>query len=145
MPGFNTERNTRFGRVMAVGRVVGFWVLLTGTPAQAAVSESAFPAIQLRQELRPQEKAISSNQVAIMQYNTGHRSGPGRAEAQFNLGLFYAEGTGVNQDPSEAVKWWGMAAKQGLAAAQFNLGLMYMKGGGIEGNQEEAVRLGRLS
>ncbi|MDH3563858.1 MAG: hypothetical protein OEN49_10780, partial [Gammaproteobacteria bacterium] len=48
-------------------------------------------------------------------------------------------------DPAEAVKWWGLAAKQGLAAAQFNLGLMYMKGDGIDENPDEAVRLWRLS
>jgi TPR repeat protein len=69
----------------------------------------------------------------------------GHAEAQFNLGLFYAEGNGVRPDPAEAVKWWGLAANQGLAEAQFNLGLMYMKGEGIDENQDEAVRLWRLS
>ena len=69
----------------------------------------------------------------------------GHSEAQFNLGLYYAEGTGVKPDPAEAVKWWAMAAKQGYAAAQFNLGLMYMKGEGVDENQDEAVRLWRMS
>ena len=43
----------------------------------------------------------------------------GDAQAQFNLGLMYANGTGVTQDYKEAVKWCRMAAEQGHAKAQF--------------------------
>ena len=46
----------------------------------------------------------------------------GDAEAQFNLGVMYANGRGVPQDDSEAVRWYRLAADQGHAGAQFNLG-----------------------
>ena len=36
-----------------------------------------------------------------------------------------------NQDYSEAVKWYRMAAEQGDAMAQFSLGVMYYKGQGV--------------
>ena len=53
------------------------------------------------------------------------------AQAQFNLGAMYFKGDGVPQDYKEAVKWWRLAAEQGLAQAQYNLGVMYGKGQGV--------------
>ena len=45
----------------------------------------------------------------------------GDANAQFNLGLMYDNGTGVLQDYKTAVKWYRLAAKQGNAFAQYRL------------------------
>ena len=36
--------------------------------------------------------------------------------AQYNLGVFYANGEGVEQDFKEAVKWYQKAADQGDVA-----------------------------
>jgi TPR repeat protein len=36
----------------------------------------------------------------------------GDADAQFRVGLIYAEGAGVPRDGAEAVKWFRMAAHQ---------------------------------
>jgi len=55
----------------------------------------------------------------------------GDAEAQYNLGVMYAQGLGVTQNYAEAVKWYRKAAEQGYAAAQFNLGGMYHQGQGV--------------
>ena len=52
----------------------------------------------------------------------------GDAEAQFTLSSRYAEGIGVPQDDTEAVKWLRRAAEQGLAEAQLVLGFMYSEG-----------------
>ena len=40
-------------------------------------------------------------------------------------------GDGVPQDYKTAVKWWTIAAEQGLAVAQNNLGFMYHTGDGV--------------
>jgi len=69
----------------------------------------------------------------------------GTAEAQFNLGLIYANGRGVPQDHKEAVKWFRLSGEQGFAEAQFNLGLMYAKGRGVPQDHKEAVKWYRLS
>ena len=37
----------------------------------------------------------------------------GDADGQLNLGLSYAEGSGVECDYQEAKKWWRLAAEQG--------------------------------
>ncbi|MBJ1839458.1 sel1 repeat family protein, partial [Neisseria meningitidis] len=55
----------------------------------------------------------------------------GDTQAQFNLGMMYAEGRGVRQDYAEAVRWTRQAADQGDAQAQFLLGLMYAEGRGV--------------
>ena len=55
----------------------------------------------------------------------------GNAEAQYNLGVMYAEGKGVPQDDRAAVQWWRKAAAQGDAEAQYNLGLSYRTGRGV--------------
>jgi TPR repeat protein len=43
------------------------------------------------------------------------------ADAQYNLGLMYDMGQGVPQNDAEALKWYGLAAKQGNARAQASL------------------------
>ena len=45
----------------------------------------------------------------------------GDAEAQYELGMCYARGDGVNKDFAEAVKWWRKAAQQGVQDAKIRL------------------------
>ena len=52
----------------------------------------------------------------------------GVAEAQFSLGLKYANGEGAAQDYSQAELWYLKAAGQKHALAHFNLGVMYANG-----------------
>ncbi|MDE2680034.1 MAG: LysM peptidoglycan-binding domain-containing protein [Verrucomicrobiota bacterium] len=53
---------------------------------------------------------------------------PGARIAQFNLGMLYEQGKGVNKDHPRAAKWHLLAAKSGLADAQFALGYLLEKG-----------------
>lgn len=55
----------------------------------------------------------------------------GIAQAQFNLGLMYAQGQGVVQDDEEAVKWYKLAGAQGQVSALHNLCVMYANGRGV--------------
>ncbi len=50
----------------------------------------------------------------------------------------YAKGKGVPKDDAEAVKWYRLAAAQGLARAQFNLGTMYDNGNGVPEDNVQA-------
>ena len=69
----------------------------------------------------------------------------GDADAQFNLGVMYADGEGVPQDYQEAVKWYRLAAEQGYADAQANLGARYDTGRGVSQDYQEAVKWYRLA
>ena len=53
---------------------------------------------------------LYSDQTSLLQ----NRANQGDKEAQFNLGLMYAEGRGVNEDEKKAVKWFTLAAEQGI-------------------------------
>jgi len=69
----------------------------------------------------------------------------GDASAQHALAVVYADGRGVSQDMTEAVRWWRVAADQGYAAAQNALGLAYASGLGVVVDRDEAMRLWRAA
>jgi len=57
----------------------------------------------------------------------------------------YAYGEGVEQNDTETVRRWRLAADQGDANAQFGLGMAYENGRGVEQDFAEAVRWYRLA
>ena len=64
----------------------------------------------------------------------------GIADAQYNLGVCYANGQGVAKNMAEAVRWYRKAAEQGHTKAQYNLGWCYYMGNGVHRNYAEAVK-----
>jgi len=65
----------------------------------------------------------------------------GHVVSQFNLGVMYANGRNVNQNYTEAVKWYRLAADGGHLGAQYNLGVMHHNGDGTPRNDRAAVLL----
>src|SRR5690242_1062621 len=61
-------------------------------------------------------------QVAYREWKASAEAG--EAEAEFDLGLLYAQGFGVRRDLTEAANWYRKAAQQGNAEAEFALGQM---------------------
>jgi uncharacterized protein len=55
----------------------------------------------------------------------------GAADAQYSLGVLYANGHGVPQDYVQARQWYEQAAAQRFAEAQYNLGVVYTNGLGV--------------
>ena len=51
-----------------------------------------------------------------------HGAGPDDAKGQFQRGLAYRDGVGIDADPAEAIRWFRLAAEQGHAEAQFVYG-----------------------
>lgn len=64
----------------------------------------------------------------------------GDASVQYNLGVCYANGTGVEQNYIKAVGYYQQAAEQGFAEAQYDLAVCYTKGQGVEQNDTEALK-----
>ncbi len=54
-----------------------------------------------------------------------HSAEQGNADAQFALGVMYIDGRGVPKDDATAMKWFGLAAEQGLVMAMSRLGKHY--------------------
>ncbi len=63
----------------------------------------------------------------------------GNVISQYNLGLCYARGDGVDVDLVEAVRWFRKAAEQGLPQAQYNLGMCLSRGAGVAKNEVEGA------
>jgi uncharacterized protein len=70
-------------------------------------------------------------------YETAER---GDAEAQFNLGMMYSTGLGIEKDDAAAFRWIHKAAEQGHAEAEFIIGLMFDEGRGTAKDEGEAVK-----
>lgn len=69
----------------------------------------------------------------------------GDANAQYGMGLLYANGFGVPLDDNEALKWYRLAADQDHGMAENNLGVMYANGWGVPQSDEEAFKWYRLA
>lgn len=69
----------------------------------------------------------------------------GDVEAQYNLGVMYDEGAGVEQDLAIAADWYRKAAEQGFIDAQTNLGMMYYYGHGVTCDYHEAAKWFQLA
>jgi len=63
----------------------------------------------------------------------------GDAEAQFQLGLEFANGADTAPDFQQAAQWYRKAADQNHAPAHFNLGTLYAKGQGVPRDDTQAV------
>ena len=61
--------------------------------------------------------------------------------AQYNLGLMYKKGIGVEADKKEAFGWFLLAADSGHMLAKYALGKMYYHGDGVKKNYTKALNL----
>jgi TPR repeat protein len=60
-------------------------------------------------------------------------------EAQYNLGLLYSDGLGVEKNNYTARYWFERAAKQNLLDAQYKLGLISHFGDDVSRSEEQAI------
>lgn len=67
------------------------------------------------------------------------RAKGGDADAQFSLGLRFANGHGPGLDYAQAARWYLKAAEQSHALAQFNLGVMYAEGQGMAVDKHQSL------
>ena len=65
----------------------------------------------------------------------------GHAEAQYRLGVMFANAEGMALDYAEAAAWLRRAADQGLGRAQSILAWLYASGYGVQQDDREAGRL----
>jgi Sel1 repeat len=97
-------------------------------------------AMKGRKQDRHEETRGASDSERLFS-NLVRRATRGEADAQFSLGVCYANGTDVvEKDEEEAVRWYRKAAEQGDALAQCYLALCYASGVGIAKNEREAAR-----
>lgn len=69
----------------------------------------------------------------------------GSASAQYELGLLYEYGRGVNQVDTSAVYWYKKSAAQFFPNALYRLAILYDNGWGLEINRERALEFYKLA
>src|SRR5580765_3633016 len=89
-------------------------------------------------------KLFSSPEIPQTE-STQSKADHGDAEAQFRLGLNFANAAGAAQDYAQAAVWYLKAADQSHALAQFNLGVMYARGQGVPMDEAKACGWIRLA
>ncbi|MDD5052003.1 MAG: tetratricopeptide repeat protein [Sulfuricurvum sp.] len=63
--------------------------------------------------------------------------------AEYQVGVIYEHGIGIDKNETQAAKWYEKAAHQGYIDAQYNLAIMYASGRGV--SKDEAVAMMWLS
>ncbi|KTD67973.1 TPR repeat protein [Legionella steelei] len=63
----------------------------------------------------------------------------GNRKSQYNLGMAYYEGYGLDNDKKKALFWLIKAAENGEEKAQYNVGIMYLRGEGTIKNKNKAL------
>src|SRR6185312_7224307 len=86
-------------------------------------------------EKRPCTEQISTELKTVIK----HICAP--ASAQYNLGVQYQNGVGVEKNYKKAVEYYKKAVEQGHVESQCNLGICYQYGIGTEKCYEKAVKL----
>ncbi len=76
--------------------------------------------------------------VALREFRTDAETGDRRA--QYNLGVLFMSGRGVEKSKEKAAEWYLKAAEQGLPAAQHGLAILYYRGQGVAQNHLEAAK-----
>jgi len=77
---------------------------------------------------KPKQKTTNTAQKLPSFTELQPKAEMGDADAQYNIGLCYEKGRGVQKDIVEALKWYRKAADQGFPAAECELGSDYIYG-----------------
>ena len=129
--GFRLSPNWLFGVLFALFTLAGFYHIIRTERELGRIMEAAMTAY----EAKDFETAARHVRAAAERND---------AEAQCMLGVFYAEGKGVEQDYAEAARWFRKAAKdskyrKGISGAQCRLGDCYAEGHGVEQDYDKAL------
>lgn len=81
----------------------------------------------------------NSQEAATVLENARPLAEAGNANAQYNMGVLYDEGYGVDQSYATARGWYEKAAAQQYAKAEHNLGIMYQAGHGVPADDAKAA------
>ena len=114
--------------------LTSIWLLFLASPSIAIVTEYRKAVDAYKKE----DYKTSYNLILPL-------AKKGFAQAQYNLGVMYGNGNGVEKNYSKAIKWWNLAADQGNDKAQYSLGVMYEDGKGVEKNLKTAKKWFQLA
>ena len=119
--------------VSALGLAI---VVIAAAPVGGAVAGDENYA-QYRQGLKAYQQGNYDEALAIWQ----PLADSGYAAAQFNIGMLFQNGVGVDKSITTANDWFQKAVDRDFAPAQLAMGRAYMDGIGVDQNIDRAVNL----
>jgi hypothetical protein len=135
------ESNASLGYMNTfVGVLLVVVVLIVALPQIASASSCELPRDpdMVEKDLENIGLYPTSFEAGLRAYNDGNHgkaltiwrpiAESGHALAQYNIGIAYARGTGVEKDLVAASRWWKRSALQGHRDSAYNLGLIYARG-----------------
>ena len=117
-------------------------LMLLGSPPLFAAKNDAG---DIKQTQTPPLKArttpldLNNPVIKTIIQNIKQSAKTGDANAQYSLGALYYTGQLIDEDKTQALKWFNKAANQGEPTAQFYLGQMYLNGIGVDKNKLAAI------
>jgi len=109
------------------------------------ISAVAFALIQMagcatgKAELDVGQKAYWTKDYKTALIKFREAADAGNAKAQWWLSMMYSDGTGINKDEAEAIKWARLSAEQDYAPAQVSMGLRYLSGNHVSKDPTKAA------
>lgn len=82
---------------------------------------------------------LSAGDYIAAQRSFGLAAKRGNTDAQYQLGIIYLKGLGVNKSPEDAAYWFRKAAQNGHSASQFEIGRCFETGTGVLEDQRIAT------
>jgi|GEM_PF-2654748 len=136
-----SDNNAALGHMNTfVGVLLVIVVLVIAVPsiASAASNNSLVATARVETDLAEIGLFPQTFEAGLKAYNEGNHlqalriwrpiAESGHALAQYNLGIAYSRGTGVEKNIVSASNWWKRSAMQGHRDSAYNLGLVYARG-----------------
>jgi TPR repeat protein len=116
---------------------------------ESRVYEDALSAFVYAKSINPQNTetlyfigqaldGLENYNNAFIAYQQALQIDANNVKAQFNIGMMYRYGDGVEKNQNKAVYWIKLAAENGLKDAQNNLGLWFLAGESVDADPLEA-------
>lgn len=133
LPGISVQ-HARVGA--PAGQAASFVAADGQTPAatKTALQQPGFqqPATGSGIDTKTSSRALNMPPAMIGPLSLRLAAAKGDPSAEFEVAARFAEGKGIKQDFSEAVKWYRRSAARGFAPAQYRLGTLYERGLGVK-------------
>lgn len=123
--------------------------VLVGLPAYATAATDALPDLPVILAKAEKGDTVSQNHLGVTysfmkDYKNAAKwflkaAEQGDVFAQYQIGTFYSEGLGLEQDHDKATAYFYEAAKKGDLKAQYQMGVAYYKGNGVSQNTDKAI------
>ncbi len=99
-----------------------------------------FPAIALADDFDEAVSALADGDYRIAYRGFKRLAQQDHPQAQFQLGMLYLAGQGVEMDVAQGIEWLERAANGGLYLAANELAQIYLSGRGVAPDEQEAMK-----